>query len=82
MAGAPNGASCTNTQYMPGISTHLFPSEPNVRAQWVKFVRRHRVDFCEPVGKFASLCSAHDHFEQSCFTNSLASSLPGIYGRN
>ena len=67
-----------NTQYTPGISTHLFPSEPSVRAQWVKFVRRHRVDFGEPVGKFASLCSAH--FEQSCFTNSLASSLPGMEG--
>ena len=72
MAGTPNGESCTNTQYTPGISTHLFPSEPSVRAQWVKFVRRHRVDFGEPVGKFAS--------EQSCFTNSLASSLPGMEG--
>ena len=78
MAGTPNGESCTNTQYTPGISTHLFPSEPTVRAQWVKFVRRHRVDFGEPVGKFASLCSAH--FEQSCFSNSLASSLPGMEG--
>ena len=78
MAGTSNGESCTNTQYTPGISTHLFPSEPSVRAQWVKFVRRHRVDFGEPVGKFASLCSAH--FEQSCFTNGLASSLPGMKG--
>ena len=60
MAGLPNGESCTNPQYTPGISTH---SEPSVRAQWVKFVRRHRVDFGEPVGKFASVCSAH--FEQS-----------------
>ena len=78
MVGTPNGESCTNTQYTTGISTHLFPSEPSVSAQCVKFVRRHRVDFGEPVGKFASLCSAH--FEQSCFTNSLASSLPGKEG--
>ena len=48
------------------------------RVQWVKFVRRHRVDFGEPVGKFASVCSAH--FEQSVFANSLASSLPGMEG--
>ena len=79
VARAPNAESCTNTQYMPGISTHLFPSEPSVRAQLVKFVCRHHcVDLGEPVGKFASLCSLH--FEQSCFTNSLASSLPGMEG--
>ena len=34
--------------------------------------------FGEPVGKFAYVCSAH--FEQSCFANSLASSLPGMEG--
>ena len=63
MAGSPlNGESCVNTQYTTGISMHLFPSEPSVRAQWVKFVHR-RVDFGEPVGKFASVYSAH--FEQS-----------------
>ena len=78
VAGSPNGESCTNTQYTPGISTHLFPLEPSVRAQWVKFVRRHRVDFGEPVGKFASVCSSH--IEQSCFANSLAYSLPGMEG--
>ena len=27
MVGLPNGESCTNTQYTPGISTHLFPSD-------------------------------------------------------
>ena len=62
VARSPNSECCTNTQYTQGISTHLFPSEPSVRAQWVKFVRQHRVDFNEPVGKFASVCSAH--FEQ------------------
>ena len=75
MAGSPNGESCTNTQYTPGISTHLFPLERSVRAQWVKFVRRHQVDFGEPVGKFESVCSSH--IEQSCFAKSLASLLPG-----
>ncbi|PFX22546.1 putative RNA-directed DNA polymerase from transposon X-element [Stylophora pistillata] len=47
-----------------------------VRAQWVKFVQRHRVDFGEPVAKHASLCSAH--FEQSCYEGSLAFSLDGM----
>ena len=38
VVGTPNGESCTNTQYAPGISTHLFPLEPNVRAQLNLFV--------------------------------------------
>ena len=37
-----------------------------VRAEWVRFVQKHRVDFGEPVNSYASLCSAH--FEESCFT--------------
>ena len=45
---------------------HQFPTDPVVRAQWVRFVQKHRVDFGEPVNKYASLCSAH--FEESCFT--------------
>ena len=77
-AGTPNKESCMNTGYTPGISMHLFPSDPTVRAKWVKFVQRHRVDFKEPIGKYTSLCSAH--FEQSCFENSLASSLEGMEG--
>ncbi|PFX11714.1 THAP domain-containing protein 2 [Stylophora pistillata] len=55
---------------------HQFPVNPTVRAQWVKFVQRHRVDFGEPVAKHASLCSAH--FEQSCYEGSLAFSLDGM----
>lgn len=53
-----------------------FPVNPTVRAQWVKFVQLHRVDFGEPVAKCASLCSAH--FEQSCYKSSLAFSLDGM----
>ena len=72
-AGTPNQESCKNTSYTPGITMHLFPTEPKCRAQWIKFVQRHRVDFGEPINQYASLCSAH--FEPSCFENSLARSM-------
>ena len=72
-AGTPNQESCKNTSYTPGITMHLFPTEPKCRAQWIKFVQRHRVDFGEPINRYASLCSAH--FEPSCFENSLARSM-------
>lgn len=78
VAGAPNQQSCTNTFFTPGISMHMFPSDATVRAAWINFVQRHRVDFGEPIHKYASLCSAH--FEQSCFQNSLASTLEGMEG--
>ena len=73
VAGTPNQESCKNTSYTPGITMHLFPTEPKCRAQWIKFVQRHRVDFGEPINRYASLCSAH--FEPSCFENSLATSM-------
>ena len=44
---------------------HQFPADPGVRHKWVKFVQRHRVDFSEPVSKYASLCSVH--FEEECY---------------
>lgn len=78
VAGAPKNQSCTNTFYTPGISMHVFPSDSTLRAKWIKFVQRHRVDFSEPISKHASLCSAH--FEQSCFENSLAATLEGMEG--
>lgn len=78
VAGARNQQSCTNTFFTPGISMHMFPSDATVRAAWINFVQRHRVDFGEPIHKYASLCSAH--FEQSCFQNSLASTLEGMEG--
>ena len=56
MAGSPSCESCTNTQYTPRISTHLFPSEPSVRAQWVKFVRQHRVEFLVSQSANLHLC--------------------------
>ena len=54
-----------------------FPTDPIVRAQWVRFV--HRVDFGEPVNQYASLCSAH--FEESCFTRN-RSILEGMAASN
>lgn len=55
---------------------HQFPSDPKVRAEWVKFVQRHRVDFGEPVNKHAALCSAH--FEPSCYSMAFGLSLEGM----
>lgn len=66
VAGAPKNTSCSNNSYTPGITMHKFPDDPNVRSLWVKFVRRHRSDFHEPVNKYACLCSAY--FEESCFS--------------
>lgn len=51
---------------------HQFPSDASLREKWVKFVQRHRHDFREP-SKYASLCSTH--FEDSCYTRSLAPRL-------
>ena len=34
-AGGPGQISCTNNSYSPGISMHIFPRNPNVRAQWL-----------------------------------------------
>ena len=65
VAGAPNNMSCRNNSYTEGMTVHQFPKDPNVRKKWVKFVQRHRVDFAEPVNKYAVLCSAH--FEQTCY---------------
>ena len=70
-AGGPNGQSCKNTSYTPGLTMHQFPKDPTVRAKWVKFVRKHRVDFRgEPLSAHAALCSVH--FEERCFENNLA----------
>ncbi|KAL9970830.1 hypothetical protein ACROYT_G023277 [Oculina patagonica] len=76
VAGAPNKQSCKNTSYTPGIKMHQFPTDAKVRAQWVKFVQRHRVDFGEPVNKHSALCSAH--FEPSCYSTSFGLSLEGM----
>ena len=80
VAGLPNGESCENNTYTENITMHQFPTEPVVRAQWVRFVQRHRVDFAEPVNKYACLCSAH--FEEDCFTMkpSIQGTLDGMEG--
>ena len=80
VAGAPNNQSCKNTSYTLGIKMHQFPSDPKVRQQWVKFVQRHRVDFGEPVNKYAALCSAH--FEPSCYSMAFGLSLEGMEQSN
>ena len=35
VAGAGNKKSCKNTSYTPGISMHVFPSDPRIRAKWI-----------------------------------------------
>ena len=79
VAGAPNKTSCLNNSHTEGITMHQFPTDPIVRAQWVRFVQKHRVDFGEPVNQYASLCSAH--FEESCFTRN-RSILEGMAASN
>ena len=81
VAGGPNKKSCTNSGDTPGISMHCFPTDPSVRKQWVRFVRRHRCDF-DPT-KYSSriwLCSAH--FDESCFSKRFASNLEGFDNSN
>ena len=41
-----------NTFYTPGISMHVFPLDSILRAKWVKFVQRHRVDCYSFVSSF------------------------------
>ena len=50
---------------------HIFPSNPKVRAQWVKFVRIYRPDFVNTA--CSALCSVH--FEESCLTRLRLSAL-------
>ena len=59
VAGDPGNISCTNGAYTEGISMHKFPSEKrkNLRAQWIKFVQRHR-PMWQPSAT-SRLCSAH-----------------------
>lgn len=76
MAGGPNKESCKNTTFTPGIKMHQFPSDPILRRKWVKFVQRHRLDFAEPVSKYASLCSAH--FEENCYSRKVSLQLEGM----
>ena len=60
---------------------HRFPTEPAVRKQWIRFVRRHRTDF-DPA-KYSSrisLCSAH--FDPSCFSKRFSSNLEGFDNAN
>ena len=67
VAGAGNNKSCTNTSYTPGISIHLFSSDPKIKEEWVSFVQKLRKDFNSvSVKKNTALCSAH--FEESCFS--------------
>ncbi len=82
VAGGPNMKSCTNSGDTPGISMHNFPTDPSVRKQWVRFVRRHRSDF-DPTKYYSSrisLCSAH--FELSCFSKRFVTNLQGFESTN
>ena len=64
VAGAPNNQSCQNTTFSSGITMHQFPTHPDLREKWIKFVQRHRKDF-KLEGNYTSLCSAY--FEASCY---------------
>ena len=63
VAGGPNMTSCKNKQFTKNVSLQNFPSEPDRRNKWTKFVRRHRPGW-NP-SKQSHLCSVH--FEESCF---------------
>ena len=63
VARGPNMMSCKNKQFTKNVSLHNFPSEPDRRNKWTKFVRRHRPGW-NP-SKQSHLCSVH--FEESCF---------------
>ena len=45
VAGGPDLVTCKNTTYTEDISMHLFPKDIARRAQWERFVRRHRPNF-------------------------------------
>jgi hypothetical protein len=67
VAGAGNNKSCKNTSYTPGVSMHLFPSNPKIREKWVSFVQKQHIDFHSgSVKENTALCSSH--FEESCFS--------------
>ena len=71
VAGGPGHVSCTNTQYTPGVSMHLFPNQEKDakrRHEWVKFVRKHRPGFNASAS--SELCSIH--FEETSFTKNKA----------
>ena len=46
---APRIKRAVGIIHTDGITMHQFPTDPVVRAQWVRFVQKHRVDFGEPV---------------------------------
>ena len=57
---------CTNT-YANNVSLHKFPNadkRPDVRRQWVAFVRNKRKDFDNP-SQYMCLCE--QHFKESCY---------------
>ena len=54
-----NSQSCTDSRYTPGVTMHLFPRIMlSVRVKWIKFVRRHRVDFEKFLNKHTALCTS------------------------
>ena len=79
-AGLPNKRSCQNRSSMPGITLHPLPKNPEVRRQWIHFIKQHCVDFnassCS-TGPF--LCS--EHFVATDFQRTFAS-LPEFNTEN
>ena len=74
VAGGPGQVSCTNSQFTEGISVHSFPDIKDARrAEWVRFVRRHRPNF--NASKSSVLCSAHFHPSSFTINLDIAASL-------
>ena len=69
VAGGPGSVSCTNDQYMEGVSIHHFPDQNKNKGlylKWVQFVRKHHPSFKGPGPRSqVILCSAH--FKDKCF---------------
>ena len=69
VAGGHGSVSCTNGQYMEGVSIHHFPDQnkdKDLCLKWVQFVRKHRPSFKGPGPRSqVILCSAH--FKDKCF---------------
>ena len=59
---------CSRQTKRDCVSLHVFPKEPSLRRQWVKFVQLKRKDFTmKNVSEHTQLC--HLHFHEENFIN-------------
>lgn len=59
-------AFCSNSNET-GYAMHKFPKDPNLRRQWINFVRLKRADFAKAT-EHSVLC--HIHFAPDCYERS------------